>query len=305
MCEDGNLAQPLVYVVMLNWNDLDNTAQSLRSVLALDYDRARVVVVDNGSVDGSVTAIRGSFPKIDLIENGQNLGFAGGMNVGIRYGLAHGADYVLLLNNDVELDCSMLRELVDFAGAHPLAGLLAPKIYYYHHRSLIWSAGCHFAWFPPRVKITGMGKRDHPRYDVPRQMPYATGCALLIRRDVLGTVGLFDPIYWPIYNEDYDYCARVSRSEWRIWYVPTAKMWHKESRSQKGTGTKAFNLGKNTVPFYLRHCRLGPLSLAAFVAWVALREVVKGDPAFVRPYLSGVQAGIARHRTKGGYPSRH
>jgi GT2 family glycosyltransferase len=291
-------AQPLVYVMLLNWNDAENTLACLRSVYELEYANFRVLVVDNGSTDGSDQAIREAFPQIELIANERNLGFAGGANVGLDYARRRGAAYVFFINNDTVLDRSLLKELTQVAEAHPRAGLLTPKIYYHDDPTLIWATGARWAPFPPRVKMIGFGKRDHPRYDVLRRVDYATGCALLIRRQVLETVGGFDPIYWPIYHEDYDYCAQVTKAGWEIWYVPTAKMWHKVSRSQRGSGTQAFNLGKNIVPFYLRHGRPPRLSLALFVAWAVLRELIKGNLPFARPYLAGVWAGLVRHRTE-------
>ena len=297
MTDQTDRDSPLVYILILNWDDAENTLATLRSVYELNYSNFRVLVVDNGSTDGSDRTVQQAFPQIDFVGNDRNLGFGGGANVGLDYARQQEADYVFFVNNDTVLDQSLLEELVAEAEAHPRAGLLTPKIYYYDEPTHIWAAGARMAHFPPRVKIIGFGKRDHSKYDVLRQVDYATGCALLIRREVLDTVGGFDPIYWPIYQEDYDYCARVAKQGWEIWYVPKAKLWHKVSRSQRGSGTMAFNLGKNTVPFYLRHGHPPRLSLAMFLVWVALRELVKGNWGFVRPFLAGVQAGLDRHRT--------
>lgn len=290
---------PLVYVMILNWNDAENSLACLRSIYELDYPHLRVIVVDNGSTDGSDQAIQAAFPQIELIANGRNLGFAGGANVGLERAFGQGAGYVLFINNDTILDPAMLSELVRIAEEHPRAGLLTPKIYYLHDPTLVWAAGAYMASFPPRVKMIGADQRDHPRYDLLQRVDYATGCALLIRRATVDQVGLFDPIYWPIYHEDYDYCARVNKAGWEIWYVPSAKMWHKDAQSQRGSGTKAYNLGKNIVPFYLRHSRRPWLSLSIFVGWVMAREVVKGQPRFAWSYLKGVRAGLARHRRGG------
>ncbi|MBN1139595.1 MAG: glycosyltransferase family 2 protein [Anaerolineae bacterium] len=295
---------PLVYVMLLNWNDAPNTLACLHSIYELDYPNFRVLVVDNGSTDGSDQAIQQAYgeepTRIEFIANGQNLGFAGGANVGLEHARRQKADYVFFVNNDTILDKSLLRELVRAAEGRPQAGLLTPKIYYYDDPTLVWSAGARWVLFPPRVKMIGLRKRDGPRYDLLRQVEYATGCALLIRREVLDTVGGFDPIYWPIYHEDYDYCARVTKAGWEIWYVPTARMWHKDARSQRGSGTKAFNLGKNIVPFYMRHGRPPRLSLALFVAWAVLRELARGNLVFVRPYLAGVRAGLGHGDPRQG-----
>jgi GT2 family glycosyltransferase len=289
-------SMPEVWVMLLNWNDAENTLACLQSVYEIDYPNFRVLVVDNGSHDGSDCDIQEAFPQVEMIRNGQNLGFAGGANVGLEHARLHGARYALFINNDTIVDRRLLSELVRVAEEQPRAGLLTPKIYYYHDRDLVWAAGARYAPFPPRVKMIGLNRRDHARYNVTRRVDYATGCALLIRREVLETVGGFDPIFWPIYHEDYDYCARVVKGGWEIWYVASARMWHKDARSQRGSGTKAFNLGKNIVPLYLRHGRPPALSLALFVTWAMVRELSRGQPAFVWSYLKGVRAGLARHR---------
>jgi GT2 family glycosyltransferase len=118
---------------------------------------------------------------------------------------------------------------------------------------------------------------------------------------VLETVGGFDPIYWPAYQEDYDLSARVIKAGWEIWYVPSAKLWHKESRSRErlGARNKAFNLGKNTVPLFMRHVAHPMASLGLHVGWVLLREAIKMNWAFVGPYLAGLQRGWVAHRRDG------
>lgn len=289
--------------MMLSWNDAENTLDCLRSVYQLDYAHYRVLVVDNGSSEETVRAIRAAFPQVELIVNPSNLGFGGGANVGFERALQHGVEYVLFINNDTVLEPGLLRELVRSADAHPRAGLLVPKIYYHpgvlrDEPLRVWSAGARWAPFPPRVKMIGRGRPDRPRYDRPRRLEYATGCALLIRRQVIQTVGGFDPIYWPAYQEDYDFSARVTQAGWEIRYVPAARLWHKETRShqQQGSRNKAYNLGKNTVPFFMRHIRPARTSLALHVAWVVIRELLKMNVPFVGPYVAGVRAGWARHR---------
>jgi GT2 family glycosyltransferase len=295
--------EPLVCVMTLSWNDAQNTLDCLRSVYELEYTCYRVLVVDNGSSEDTVRAIRSAFPQVELIVNPSNLGFGGGANVGFDRAREHGVDYVLFVNSDTVVDPALLRELVRSAETRPQAGLLVPKIYTYDgarsgEPGRIWSAGARWAPFPPRVKMIGMGRRDQPRYDQPRQLEYATGCALLVRREVLETVGGFDPIFWPAYQEDYDFSARVIKAGWEIWYVPAARLWHKETRSRQkqGAWNKAFNLGKNTVPLFVRHIRPALASLLVHVFWVLIREALKFNWPFIGPYVAGVRAGWARHR---------
>jgi GT2 family glycosyltransferase len=294
-------SEPFVCVLTLSWNDAENTIEFLRSVRRMDYDRYSVVVVDNGSSADTVEAIRAAFPEVELIAVGRNLGFGGGANVGFERAQQLGVDYVLFINNDTVVHCSLVRELVRAAHDHPRAGVLVPRIYYHEDPRRVWAAGARLAPFPPRVKMIGRGRRDHARYSRPRSLEYATGCALLIRREALEAVGGFDPVYWPAYQEDYDFSARVVKAGWEIWYVPAATLTHKETRSGQRTGarTKAYNLGKNTVPLYLRHMRFPLASLWAYVAWVVARETLKLNWRFVGPFMAGVGAGWARHRSEG------
>ena len=104
--------RPLVYVVMLTWNQRGDTLECLESVEAIKYPAFRVVLVDNGSTDGTAEAVAGRFPAVEVVANPQNLGFAAGANVGLRYALQHGADYAFLLNNDTVVDPAVLDVLV-------------------------------------------------------------------------------------------------------------------------------------------------------------------------------------------------
>jgi GT2 family glycosyltransferase len=297
------LSEPSVCVMTLSWNDAQNTLDCLRSVYQLDYAHYCVLVVDNGSSEGTLWAIRSAFPEAELIANPSNLGFGGGANVGFDWAREHGVDYVLFINSDTVVEPALLRELVYAGETCRRAGLLVPKIYWGAGPSSgepdrIWAAGARWAPFPPRVKMIGRGRRDHPRYDHPRKLAYATGCALLVRRQVLETVGGFDPIYSPAYQEDYDLAARVIKAGWEIRYVPTAVLWHKETRSRQALGArnKAFNLGKNTVPLFMRHVQPALASLLVHFVWVVVREVLKLNWAFVGPYVAGMRAGWVRHR---------
>jgi len=103
---------------------------------------------------------------------------------------------------------------------------------------------------------------------------------------------MFDPIYSPAYQEDYDFCLRVQKCGYQIMYVPTAHVWHKVSRSDSLANTKWYNLGKNSVHLYLRHYSLPRLSLGIFTGWLSMRELIRGYPHHVFSFLRGLQAGL-------------
>ena len=282
---------PLVYVVILNWNRAGDTIECLKALASSDYSNSRPLVVDNGSTDGSPDAIQAAFPAVEVIANEENLGFARASNIGIEHALQQGADYVLLLNNDTLVDKSLLTELVAVGESDPQIGMLAPKIYYHGEEGRLWSAGAQWRRFPPRVTIIGFGREDGPAYSVQREVDYATGCAMLVKREVFERVGMFDPSFF-MYHEDYDFSARVRRGGYRIVYVPQAVMWHKVSASTgEESPLKWYYLGKYIVPLYLKHFRPPRLSLTLFVLWVLARETVKGNARYLGSYLRGLRDG--------------
>jgi len=139
--------------------------------------------------------------------------------------------------------------------------------------------------------IIGFGREEGAAYSARREVDFATGCAMLVKREAFERVGLLDPAFF-MYHEDYDFSARVRRGGYRIVYVPQAVMWHKVSAS---TGEKSplkwYYLGKYVVPFYLKHCQPPRLSLALFALWVLARETVKGNIQYLVPYLKGLRDG--------------
>jgi len=218
---------PRVVIIILNWNGLRDTIACLESLSRLDYPRYQVVVVDNGSTDGSAEAIREGFPDVALIKNGENLGFTGGNNVGLRYALAQGADYTLLLNNDTEVAPDFMVRLIVAAESDPSVGITGPTIYYYARPELIWSAGGMIDRLRGQTRMVGLNEQDAGQYSTaPREVDFVTGCALLVKRAVMERVGLLDERFFAYYEEA-EWCVRAQRAGFRIVHVPTAKIWHK------------------------------------------------------------------------------
>ena len=224
---DGNAGGSCarVGIVVLNWKKLDDTLACLESLRQLDYPAFEVVVVDNGSADGSPALIRDRFGGVTLIENSRNLGFAAGNNVGIRHLLRRGVEYVLLLNNDTIVTSELLRVLVEYAEADPEIGILGPKIYYHREANIIWSAGGTLSptGEPRHLRV---GETDNGSPESVRDVDYVTGCAILIKRHVVEQIGLLDERFF-IYFEEAEWCARARRAGFRVVYVPQARMWHK------------------------------------------------------------------------------
>lgn len=237
-----------VYIVVLNWNQYALTVDCVRSLLSLDYPEYRVVVVDNGSEDGSVAKLRAEFgDRTEIIANETNLGFAGGSNVGIAYALERGAGYVMLLNNDTVVDPNFLSPLVDVLRSENPVGAVTPKIYFMHDPQRLWAAGGEIRWWLGQARSRGRTQLDHGQFDHAGPVDYATGCCLLFTRAALEEVGLLDERYFG-YFEDADWSIRARRAGFQIWYEPTSKIWHVAGGSirQKETPAK----GGQTSPFH-------------------------------------------------------
>ena len=287
-----------VCIVILNWNNAEDTIECLRSVMAIHHVRPRIVVVDNGSHDGSPERIRSAFPVVDLLVNPENLGYAAAINIGIQRALEKGANWVFLLNNDTIVDAELLVELLNAGEAYPRVGVLSPKIYHYHDPERVWFAGGVRRRFPPGIGMLGYGRKDSPAYDRPRKIDYVTGCGMMVKAEVFRAIGLFDEAYF-MYHEDLDFCERARREGYECLYVPTAKIWHKVSAStEEDPDTKWYYLGRHIVPFYLKYYAFPCVSLSVYVVWVLLREAFKGNVRRMPSYLHGIWDGTRIHRGK-------
>lgn len=249
---------PLVSIILVNWNGLDVTLECVRSCLALDYPRFGIVIIDNGSVDGSVAAIRDTFaeePRVHLIEAGMNLGFAEGNNLGMRYASEAGAGFIWLLNNDTEVDPRALTALIDAAETHPDAGMFGSKIFLFDQPETIWFAGAGIDPIDGHSFHIGEGEVDTGQYDEIRQTEYITGCSVLARSAVADQIGGMSDDFF-LYWEEVDWCARAVEAGWKLLYVPESRVWHKVSSSFSGNHQLQLRYEmRNRLLFHKRHRR--------------------------------------------------
>jgi GT2 family glycosyltransferase len=224
----------MIAVVIVNWNGLSLLPSCLASVHEQNPVPQLVIVVDNGSSDGSLQYLREAWPSVTIIETGTNLGFSGANNRGIAAALAAGADCVLLLNNDAQLlphALAYLRSALDGAGSRIWAA--APKILYRLNPGVIWAAGGRFAWWRGVSVDRGLNQPDRGQYDRAAEVEYATGCCLLVRSQAFREMGMLDEGYF-LYFEDSDLAARLSRAGRRIMYEPRARVLHDVFASSGG-----------------------------------------------------------------------
>ncbi len=247
---------PLVWIIIVNWNGKELTLDCLDSLRHVAYRNRRILVVDNGSTDGSINAIRKRFPDIEILPLGENRRFAGGNNAGIRHALARRADLLLLLNNDTTVDPGCLDPMVDRIRSDPAIGIVAPKILYYSAPEVLWYAGGTISFWRGTMRHVGIREQDRGQRDLPGETDYATGCCLLARKELVDTIGLLDESYF-MYTEDADWCMRARRAGYRIIYEPRAKIWHRLSISAGGhlSPFKLLNKARGNAIFFLRHAR--------------------------------------------------
>lgn len=264
---------PTVAIIILNWNNPTDTLACLRSVAALDYpaERLQVIVVDNGSTDDSAARIRTAYPDVTLIETGANLGYAGGNNVGIRHALAHGAEYIWLLNDDIIVAPDSLSQLIEVARQTSDAAFLGPKVYIKEDPGRILSVGGPLVggWQPIHC---GLGEMDIGQYANVLDVDYLSGCALFANAKVIETIGLLDEDFFA-YHEDTEWCFRAKRTGWRVLSVPCARVWHPDTRRRDETsGLVTYYITRNHLLFLKKH-HLGwqsvLKSLARCVVWIA------------------------------------
>jgi GT2 family glycosyltransferase len=220
-----------VTIVVLAWNRCDETLACLASLRRADLRGARVLVVDNGSTDGTADAVRAAHPEASLLALPENRGYAGGNNAGIRAALDDGAAAVLLLNNDTEVAPDFLPPLLDALASGPEIGVVSSAILRMDRPELLdvaWSE----VQFGRRHVVQLVGTNALPGHGFDRrcEIQVAAGCSVLIRADVLRAVGLFDEAYFA-YHEDVDWCLRVRAAGHRIVFEPFSRVFHRRSAS--------------------------------------------------------------------------
>ena len=257
-----------------------------------------ILIVDNGSRDGSVEYLRGRFEQVEVIANDRNIGFAAGCNLGMRHALEVDAEYVLLINNDTIVDARLLSELLAEAECEPRAGMISPKIYYLEPPNLLWWAGGTYNPWLGIPEHIGWKKTDTRQFDESRDIDWATGCALLLRCAALREAGLFDEEIFGN-GEDLDLSLRMRKLGWQIRYAPKASLWHKEGcdyRRNVGEHVRKFTAARNILWVMHKHAgtlqwlTFWPYFLFRYVSVIAIGSLCRRDPKSAGAVLAGIAA---------------
>lgn len=218
-----------VNLFVLNWNGRDLTLDCLSSLEKITYPNVKVYVIDNGSSDNSVTAIRNQFPDYEIIGLPENYGFARGNNAGFEL-VKQKADYTIFLNNDTIVDPNFVEPLINAMESNSTVKQSTPKIFYADNLDYIWFGGGKVSLWAGWIRHLGIRQKDSMQFSFNRNVDYATGCCVCMRTVDFESIGMFDESFL-MYGEDVDLSLRFRKQGGQILFVPESKIWHKVSSS--------------------------------------------------------------------------
>lgn len=268
---------PKIFIIVLNYNGKDVIKNCLTSVFKNDYPSFEVVVVDNNSTDGSFEFAKAGFSKAHFIKNEENLGYAAGNNVGIRFALERMADFVLLLNNDTEVEKDFLIRLAEAAEKDEKIGIASPVIFNGHTRQ-VWFSGGKVRWLHMKA-VNEQNASVAESYTT----GFITGCAMLVRAAVFKEIGLLDEDFF-LYLEDVDFSLRASRTGFKNIVVSGAWVYHFE-KSEQEKKNKTYWLVVSGLVFFQKNT---PLLLKPWIKFYVMLRKIKNkiDLKFKRNELA-------------------
>lgn len=237
-------------VIILHYKNENDTYECLETLHNNSCPTQYItIVVANRPSSKFISEIKSRFPKIIVISLEENIGFADGVNMGIKKAIELDCEYMILLNNDVLVGRDLVNKITDFAKTKSFIGLISPKIYFapgceYHKNrykkeekgKIIWYAGGLVDWSNIYASHRGVDEVDHGQYEEIIETDFATGCCMLIKRKVVDKIGFFDKKYF-LYFEDIDYSMRAKNSGFQVVYYPGAFLWHKNASSSEKPGS--------------------------------------------------------------------
>lgn len=256
---------PLISLISINYNQLQVTCEMLDSCKHLTYPNYEIIVVDNASKENPAAYLNDRYPDVKVIVSAENLGFAGGNNLGIAQ--AKG-EYLFFLNNDTEVTPDIIERLLAPFQNDATIGMVSPKIYYHSHPKMIQYAG--YTEVHPvtgRNATIGGYEMDYGQHDKGQYTSYAHGAAMMVSRQVVETVGEMPDVFF-MYYEELDWCSQIRRAGYQIYYQPEAHIYHKDSVTVgKESPLKAYYYIRNRILFMRRNT--DGVKLAAFLLYVS------------------------------------
>ncbi|HEY8401080.1 MAG TPA: glycosyltransferase family 2 protein [Cytophagaceae bacterium] len=261
---------PLVSIITINYNNAKVTCELLESLKHVTYPNLEILVVDNASLE-SPNIIKDQYPFVNLICSDKNLGFAGGNNLGF---INARGKYFLMLNNDTEVDAGFLEPLVEKMESDDKIGAVGSKIIYYHSKDTIqYAGGESINPYTGRGSFVGKNEKDKGQYNFCSPTPFTHGAAMMVSRKVIENIGMMADIYF-LYYEELDFCERIKRAGYTIWYVGASVVYHKESMTiGKENPVKVYYMTRNRLVFMRRNVK--GLKLLSSMLFFSLASVPK------------------------------
>lgn len=287
------MVSPYIISVILNTNRRDETLACLASIDPDGYAPQDVIVLDNASADGSVEAIHEQHPHVETLMLSENRGYAGNNNVGILAAMEKGADWVLLLNEDVVLAPDAISKLVDVINQDRTIGIVGPMVYHHDEPDTIQSAGgmLDSFWF---ASHRAQNERDTGQFAAPQEVDWISGCAILVRREVIEEIGALDERFF-YYWEETEWCVRAKLAGWKIVHVPGARIWHKGvQRDYKPNPSTTYYWTRNWFLMLSKHH--APVRAWSFAIITILRTLtswsLKPEWRWKRDHRDAMLAGV-------------
>jgi GT2 family glycosyltransferase len=281
--------------IVLNWRQADVTLECVAALRRLAEPGLAILVLDNGSGDGSAETLRAALAEDEFRALPQNLGFAGGVNQGLRLALEQGYEFALLINNDAFPAAGMLARLL--AETAEDIALLSPKILYEAEPERIWFAGGRQDPRLLELRGRGQGALDGPQWDGSRDVDYLLGTCLLVTVATIRNVGLLDERFF-MYYEDLDWSIRCRQAGYRLRLVGDARLLHRVAVSSGGaeSPTRRYQLARSSVYFFGRHAAEGRpwlilLYRIASAAKTVIRLIARGRRDSATAYIRGLRDG--------------
>ncbi len=261
-------------VITINYNGLKDTCE-LMDTLPLDDASIEVIVVDNASKTDEASILEQRYPQIKVIRSKENLGFAGGNNLGIQ---AATGKYLFFINNDTVFEDFNVRPLIARLESSGQIGMVCPKIRFaWGNRPIQYTGYTPLSPVTMRNRSIGFGEADHGQYDVAHPTPYAHGAAMMVKREVIERAGMMPECYF-LYYEELDWSMMIRRAGYDIWYEPACTIYHKESQATgQDSPLKIYYITRNRLLFVHRNTRgiSKPLSFLYLIGVVAPKDIIK------------------------------
>lgn len=268
-----------VSIILVNYNGYIDTVECVKSLKDIAYDNYEIIIVDNGSAEDFLK-LKKTYIEDDVIviNSGDNLGFSGGNNVGIKYAIENKTDYILLLNNDTIVESDFLNYMVDDCLNNNDNIVVANKIMYLKEKSKIWYGGGSFSSITSRTIAYGINEEDIGKCNLKMKVSFASGCCMLIPVEVIQNIGFMNEEFF-LYCEDTDYCQRIQNAGYMIIYEPKSKIYHKVSAStNKITGVQTYYLVRNKLYIVKKYIKTRYKFIAyVYVMLETLKRILAGE----------------------------